>query len=484
MPGQFDRRAFFFEPARGLLQTAERSKSMKRREFLSHFGTYVAITALPSDVAAQARPFADSPLRGTGNATNYGVIAGAAVDQSTQFQAMLDAAAAEKTALFLPAGQYFLSGIRLPSGIVIEGIPGQTQLVHTGSGAFLTANQASAIAFHGIALQGSPKADAESAEGLVDFMNVQNFVFEDCSFRGAVNCAIRLQGSSGRVSGSAIADVREAGIYATDSTGLSVIENAIDGCGNGGVVIYRSSPGHDGTVVRGNRIRNTDATNGGTGQWGNAINFFRADNTVAADNVISDSAFTAIRGNSVRNMRVTGNRCTNSGETAIYAEFAYENAVIADNTVDGAANGISAPNLDHGGHGAIITGNVVRNLRTTAPYKVDFPAFGTGIGVEADAVVTGNLVENAPLYGINAGWGPYLRNVDVAENTIRNALIGIGVSAVDGAGRATIRNNMIGAHETGILAHAWGKPVGPDLLVNPDDAPANVTLAGNRAVSG
>jgi uncharacterized secreted repeat protein (TIGR03808 family) len=182
-------------------------------------------------------------------------------------------------------------------------------------------------------------------------------------------------------------------------------------------------------------------------------------------------------------MQVTGNVCTDSGETAIYAEFAYENAVITDNTVDGAANGISAPNLDHGGHGATITGNIVRNLRTTAPYEVDFPAFGTGIGVEADAVVTGNLIENAPLYGINAGWGPYLRNVEVAENTIRNARIGIGVSAVDGAGRATIHRNAIGAYETGILAHAWGEAVAPDLLAHPEDAPGNVTLADNVATS-
>lgn len=457
---------------------------MRRRQFLSHFGTYTVLAALPPGAAAQTRLFSGSPLRGTGNAANYSVSAGATADQSVQFQAMLDAAASEKMALILPAGQYFVSDIRLPSGIAIEGIPGQTQLFHTGNGLFLTAGNATGITLRGLVLEGAPDADARSVEGLVDFENVQGFIFEDCSFRGSVTNAIRLQGCSGRISGSTIEGAGEAGIYATDGTGLSVVENTIDNCGNGGVIVYRSTPGHDGTVVRGNTIRNTGATNGGTGQWGNAINFFRADNTVAADNVISDSAFTAIRGNAVRNMQVTGNTCTNSGETAIYAEFAYQDAVISGNTVDGAANGISAPNLDHGGHGATITGNMVRNLRTTAPYEVDFPAFGTGIGVEADAVVTGNLVENAPLYGINAGWGPYLRNVDVAQNTIRNARIGIGVSAVEGAGRATIRNNAIGAYETGILAHAWGKPVAPDLLIRPEDAPDNVALAGNKAVSG
>jgi uncharacterized secreted repeat protein (TIGR03808 family) len=457
---------------------------MRRRQFLSHFGTYTALAAFSPGAAAQTRRFADIPLRGTANASHYGVVAGATADQSARFQAMLDAAAAERKALVLPAGRYLLSGIRLPTGITLEGIPGRTILVHSGNDSFLTANRTADIVLRGITLQAKADADAKTVEGLIDFADVENFTIEECGFQGAIDSAIRLRGCSGRMSGNTIASARQAAVFATDSAGLEIADNTIEDCGNGGVVIYRSSPGHDGTVVRGNRIRNTGATNGGTGQWGNAINFFRADDVIAADNLISGSAFTAIRGNTVRNMHLTGNTCLDSGETAIYAEFAYEDAIITDNTVDGAANGISAPNLDHGGHGATITGNVVRNLRTTAPYEVDIPAFGTGIGVEADAVVTGNLIENAPLYGINAGWGPYLRNVDVAENTIRNARVGIGVSAVEGAGQATIRANTIGAYETGILAHAWGKPVARDLLVNPEDAPDNVTLAGNRATSG
>ena len=36
--------------------------------------------------------------------------------------------------------------------------------------------------------------------------------------------------------------------------------------------------------------------------------------------------------------------CSRSGETAIYAEFAFQGAVIGSNIVDGAANGISVVN--------------------------------------------------------------------------------------------------------------------------------------------
>jgi hypothetical protein len=47
-----------------------------------------------------------------------------------------------------------------------------------------------------------------------------------------------------------------------------------------------------------------------------------------------------------------------------------------------------------------------------------------------------------------------------------------------------IRGNLIDARESGIQPHEWGKPAGPDLLARPEDAPANVTVAGNVATSG
>ena len=41
-----------------------------------------------------------------------------------------------------------------------------------------------------------------------------------------------------------------------------------------------------------------------------------------------------IRANSASNVSVTGNQCFRSGETAIYAEFAFEGALIGDNVID------------------------------------------------------------------------------------------------------------------------------------------------------
>ncbi|MES1148923.1 MAG: TIGR03808 family TAT-translocated repetitive protein, partial [Bradyrhizobium guangdongense] len=61
----------------------------------------------------------------------------------------------------------------------------------------------------------------------------------------------------------------------------------------------------------------------------------------------------------------------------------------------------------------------------------------------ADCSVTGNVVENAPSFGIVAGWGEYLRDVTISGNVIRKAFAGIGVSVVTGAGTALVNNNMV-----------------------------------------
>ncbi len=105
-------------------------------------------------------------------------------------------------------------------------------------------------------------------------------------------------------------------------------------------------------------------------------------------------------------------------------------------------------------------GNLIRNLFL----RKDVESRGFGIAVEADSVVTGNVIEGAPAYGIMIGWGRYLRDVSVTDNLIRNALIGIGVSIDPSAGTALITKNLItGAKEGAIRAMSGPTPIGPDL---------------------
>ena len=131
-----------------------------------------------------------------------------------------------------------------------------------------------------------------------------------------------------------------------------------------------------------------------------------------AGNSIADCAFSAIRANSASNIQISGNSCARSGETAIYTEFAFEGAVVTGNIVDHAANGISIVNFNEGGRMAVCSANLVRNLSTVGPYPADAPGFGVGITVEADVALTGNVVEGAPLYGMQLGWGAFLRNIN------------------------------------------------------------------------
>ena len=52
---------------------------------------------------------------------------------------------------------------------------------------------------------------------------------------------------------------------------------------------------------------------------------------------------------SASNLQIVGNTCTGLGECALYAEFGFEGAVIANNIVDGAALGVSVTNFNKGG---------------------------------------------------------------------------------------------------------------------------------------
>jgi uncharacterized secreted repeat protein (TIGR03808 family) len=108
-------------------------------------------------------------------------------------------------------------------------------------------------------------------------------------------------------------------------------------------------------------------------------------------------------------------------------------------------------------------------------------SYGVGIGIEADAEVTGNTIENAPVMGIEVGSGKYLRNVTVSKNTLRKTGIGIGVTVVEGAGQATITDNVItDAKDGAVVGMRWDKPATGDLTQSGAEAFAHLRIAGNR----
>jgi uncharacterized secreted repeat protein (TIGR03808 family) len=261
---------------------------------------------------------------------------------------------------------------------------------------------------------------------------------------------------------------------------LDIRDNHVTECGNNGILVWRSKTGEDGSVVSGNRISKIRNAAGGTGQYGNGINVFRAGSVLVSNNRISDCAYTAVRGNASSNIQIVGNSCERLGEVALYAEFGFQGALIANNVVDTAASGISVTNFNDGGRLAVVQGNLIRNLFRREQEPED--KRGEGIGVEADAIVTGNTIENAPTVGIQIGWGTYMRDVAVTSNVIRNARVGISVTNAADAGKCLISNNLIAAAKDGAIRQmTLGVMTGADLARAPS-ASDRIIVTGNVSV--
>lgn len=434
-----------------------------RRSFLTLVGAALAAGG-PEANAQLGRGLEFAELRGAIDATDFGLRPDTSDDQGVILERVLRTASDQRQPVFLPPGTYSFSGLVLPEYVNLSGVRGLTRLVYTGAGSFLSASRAEHVQLSNLVIDGANRWLAEQTRATLEIANTPRLLIERCDILGSRKHAIVLEACGGGILRSNISGAGMTAIYTVNSSGLRIENNDIADCANGGVLVHRWQPGPDGSVVSGNRIARIGARAGGTGQYGNGINVFRADNVLLSNNRVGDCAFSAIRANSGSNVQIVGNQCLASGETAIYAEFDFRGAIVANNLVDGAANGISVANFDHGGRLATIQGNLIRNLSSEGPYPPDSPGFGFGIGAEADIAITGNVIEGAPLFGMMIGWGPFLRNVAVTGNVVRNGDVGIAVSVVDGAQAALIANNLFQGQRRGaVIGYRWAQAVTGDL---------------------
>jgi uncharacterized secreted repeat protein (TIGR03808 family) len=443
----------------------------------------IAVSALTGavPVATLAAPAAAAPLSSFGvDATQLGVRAGGGADQSNMLQSAIDQTAGARVPLMLGPGDYRVGGLRLPSGTQLIGVRGATRLIFSGGSSLIAARAADHITLAGLVFVGGGKPLPENA-ALVDFAQCSELRIVDCEVTGSGRGGMRLEGVQGVVSGSTVTKTADVAIYSLDARGLTIQNNTVRGAGNGGILVHRSQNGDDGTLVIDNRIEDIANVSGGSGQYGNAINVFRAGNVIVRGNRISRATFSAVRGNSASNIQITGNTATDVGEVAIYSEFGFEGAVIANNTIDGAALGIVVCNFNEGGRLAVVQGNLIRNLKSKRPAGTDpGDSAGVGIGVEADVAVTGNVIENAPTAGIMVGWGAYMRDVSVTGNVVRNAPVGVAISVSSGAGTAVITGNLISGSARGaIVGMDHAKAVTGDLSQEPSRY-ANLQISANR----
>ncbi|MBU1175694.1 MAG: TIGR03808 family TAT-translocated repetitive protein [Alphaproteobacteria bacterium] len=424
-----------------------------RRNFLALAGGLALVAAATPTRAAEI------------DAGAYGIVPNSTADQTDALQAGIDATAVEGKPLMLEAGRYQVRQLSLRSGVVIEGVGGATVLVAQTSEPVLYGDGIENVRLAGLAVDGQGGGSADGFSGLLRIMDCGNLDIESCLFANGSGNGVFLSACSGRIANCTATGFGQTALFANDSKGLVITGNRIADCGNGGIRVFRGVPGEDGTIVTENVI--SDIRSGsGNGQNGNAINVFRADGVIVANNVASDVDFSAVRLNSTKNCVVRGNVASLSREVAIFSEFAFSGSIIAENIIDGAATGISITNFNDGGRLAVCQGNIVRNIYPASPTNPDTRP--VGIFAEADTAIIGNVVEAVPGIGIAAGWGQYLRDVLISGNVIRETEYAVAVSVAPGAGTARVANNLIsGARTRAISGFAWAEPQGGDLSADP-----------------
>jgi uncharacterized secreted repeat protein (TIGR03808 family) len=439
----------------------------RRQVLLSSFGLGLAAAAGPRLASAAGADELQQPV------SSYGVVPGDGIDQTASLQQAADTAAQSGLPFFLPPGTYTTSKLELKSGTQIQGVPGRSVLRYNGGGRLISIANAADIRLTGLTLDG----EAKPIDGaLLLAEQVKGLVISDCRILGSAEDGVVLRKVSGAIKDCEMGDIRKTGLFSEDAVGLEIAHNHVRDCGDNGILVWRLTAGEDASIVASNRVERIAAKSGGSGQNGNAVNVYRAGSVQVSGNRIADCAYSAIRCNSGSNCQIISNSCERLGEIALYAEFTFEGAVIANNIVDKAATGIAVTNFNEGGRLAVVQGNLIRNLN----FRKDVDPRGNGIAIEADGVVTGNVIENAQGYGIIAGWRNYLRDLNITDNLIRNAHIGIGVSTDPSAGIALIANNTISGSKDGAIRAMDGPtPIGPDLAKASASDYRNLAVHGN-----
>lgn len=376
----------------------------------------------------------------------------------------------------LELGSYTLVSetITIDRALTIRGNPGRSVLQSKSGKPLFRITGEGPVVLSGMVFDGGGFGREEAlilAEGAADV------AITDCHFLNTKGSGVQFEGSAGRIEGNRFADIGKSAIFSRDGKGVLIAGNTITGIGNNAIQIWTSEPKEDGTIVSNNRIARVDFTDGGTGQNGNGIIIFRAGNVIVEGNRISDCAFTAVRNNSGANCQIINNNISRMGEVAIYCEFAFEGAVVSGNIVEDTGLGISITNFDYMGRLATVANNVVRHCKGPGVLK---ETSGTGIHCEGDAVVTGNVIEDARDSGISLGWGPHSRSLTAIGNIVRDARIGIRFSLTEGAGKVLIANNRIsGSKESHIAGYDHGDAATGDLALPDAEIPEGSFIRDN-----
>ncbi|MFM9975707.1 MAG: TIGR03808 family TAT-translocated repetitive protein [Beijerinckiaceae bacterium] len=403
-----------------------------------------------------------------------------AQEDTRRIQREIDEATARGRPWLVPVGVTLSSGLRLPDGAHLIGARGRSKITLIGPAAFLVAERAQRITLESVVFDGAQRLGARN-QGLLQFRDVPDLRLQDCTVERFGGAGITLERCGGRITGNQFQDTGRSAVFALDSQGLVIDGNRVRRSGENGILVWRSTKGDDGTIIRGNRIEDIRADAGGSGEYGNAIGLFRAGGLVVEGNVIRRAAYTAVRNNSGSNVVVSGNSIADCGEVALYSEFGFDGTAVTGNVIDGAQAGIVVTNFaDQKGRIAAISGNVIRNVRAGKRLIDGETVGGQGIIAEGDAAITGNIIDGAAQAGLQLGWGPSLRDVTASGNTIRDCGNGIEISVAPGVGNVAVIGNTIASfRKQAIVGMQWKKQVTGDLAVTGTKDWPSIKLAEN-----
>jgi uncharacterized secreted repeat protein (TIGR03808 family) len=422
--------------------------TLDRRNLIGLAAAGLGVSAASPSAAGDPAPAAQALVRFDGSGL---------ADASDALERALRMAAAASEAVLLAPGRITVrKPVRLPDQALLLGALGRSVIVCRDAGR-LVGDGARDVLLSDFRIEGDGKTPSDNA--LIELSHCRDVRLMQLVIADAAGDGLRLWRSGGRLQGNRIVRCGASAIRSGESLGLVIADNEIDDIANNAIVVWRETAGTDSSQVVNNRIGRVRADAGGSGQNGNGINVFRADHVLVANNTIADCAFSAVRCNAASNVQIVANNCRNLGEVALYAEFAFEGAVIANNIVANAATGIEVTNFNDGGRLVSVQGNVIRDLFRREAEPVD--KRGAGIAVEADTCVSGNTIEGAPTAGLMIGWGRYVRQVNATGNVIRDSSVGIAISSQGRAGSVLLCANMVsGAREGHVRLFDHGVAVG------------------------
>jgi putative cofactor-binding repeat protein/parallel beta-helix repeat protein len=444
---------------------------------------------------------------------------------SATMQAIFNLAVSNGLEVVCRPGTYDFGNTSISGAVNIRGVPGQVVFrMSTASEYLLYLGAFGEASFQGIIFDGQNAAFSTSPglaiQALVNLqrasatinsaasfrrcvfrsssksglsVNEVRLNIEDCSF---VDCAAK---AIGVVAGEGI-NIKNCRFEGQDHavhcspgavSNVSIENNIIRGSRRNGIAIEPSGTikvSRD-IVIRGNIISKRNASDSWgvnytdfslTGAEGNGILVYLSSSVIIADNDVSDCRYSAIRTNVSSQMTITGNLCQGSFETAVYVESPGINVgefgvTVTGNTIYGGGAGISVVNyLTYQGRLSTVTGNLIRNIsvRTITYSGGSYVTSGTGVYVEGDATVTGNVIENA-FVGIVLGTGASTSDLVASGNVVRNTTLGIG-AASGTLKEILISGNLITGYQNGaIKAVNYDGATGAISIVGVELSPAN-----------